>query len=159
MNCGRKALNGARVVLLAALLGLLTPASRAPAQSIVLGEIDYTTNGTPDEEARGVIHNLLIFSLSRLQFGKPKSLTDYIRDCRTSPQIKSNAGCDFPDIFIQLQFAERQNELQISGSVSRKTPSSKLETSDLDSIRVRLRDLTEGLSSVVRNISTILESK
>jgi tetratricopeptide (TPR) repeat protein len=131
---------------------------RAHAASIVLGDIEYTRDGRVDDEGRAAVEAYLEFFLWRLQDGKhdrPQPIRAYLRQCSAGNQPKEPDRSCSPDYSIQLKLAEREGEVQISGAVARKAgPSTR--TSNLDSIRVKLGDLTEGLSRVAKDINAII---
>ena len=130
----------------------------AHAASIVLEDIEYTREGLVDDEGRSAIEAYLEFFLSRLQH-KPQRIAAHLRQCAPRDQAKASGGsCPFPDFYIQLQIAERRGEVQMSGAVGQKTESTNTRTSNLETIRVKLADLTEGLSRVARNINAIIVS-
>lgn len=133
----------------------------AHADSIVLGDIEYTRDGRVDDEGRSAIEAYLEFFLWRLQDGKydkPQRIATYLRQCGSGNKPKEPDGsCPFPDYYIQLKLAEREGEVQISGAVARRAESST-GPSNLESIRVKLSDLTDGLSRVAKDINTIIGS-
>jgi tetratricopeptide (TPR) repeat protein len=145
----------------ASLVALIAPLPRAHAASIVLGDVEYTREGRVDDEGRSAIEAYLEFFLSRLphrpQDPKPRRIAQYLRECASGVQPKESDGsCAFPDFYIQLQIAERQGEAQISGAVAQKIESKNMRTYNLESIRVKMRDLTEGLSRIAKNINRII---
>jgi tetratricopeptide (TPR) repeat protein len=150
------------VLCAASMFAVFSSGLRAHAASIVLGDIEYTREGRVDDEGRGAIEAYLEFFLSRLQggrYGRPQRVDAYLRQCTLKNQPKEPDGsCPLPDFYIQLKFAERGGDVQISGAVAKKTEPTNTRTSNLESIRVRLGDLTEGLSRVAKNINKIIVS-
>jgi tetratricopeptide (TPR) repeat protein len=141
------------VIGAATILGSIQPALRAHAASIVLGEIEYTRDGRADDGARSAIETYVEFFLSRLHNSKPQRVLEYIRNC--APK-EPDGSCPVPDFYIQLQLAERQGDVQISGAVGQKIEAKNLQPNNLESIRVKFRDLADGLSRVAKNIDTII---
>src|SRR5262249_6610461 len=67
-------------------------------------------------------------------------------------------ACSLPDFLIQLQALESEEELQLSGTVSQKTDDGALKHHTLESIRVKFRDLNDGLSQYTTRIDGILSA-
>jgi tetratricopeptide (TPR) repeat protein len=147
-----------RICCIAAMVGVAAPVTTVHADSVVLGEIEYLrSDGRTDDEARGAIQGYLQFFLSRLPYGKPQTVSEYIRDCRLGKRSKESDGsCAVPDFLIQLQISERLGEVQLSGAVNRRSGSNNLRAHNLDAVRVKMPDLTAGLSHVARGIAVVL---
>ena len=130
------------------------PAS-ARAEAIVVNDIEYlNSEGRPDDEARTAVQTYLQFFLSRLSYGKPQTVGEYMRDCRLGKRGKEADGaCAIPDFAIQLQMIERNGEVQISGAVNQATDARNSVPHAIDPVRVKLRDLTTGLSYVAKDIN------
>ena len=139
------------IVSIGLMIGLIQPA-RTLAASVV-ADVDYTRDGNPDSGTESAIQASLMFFLSRLPHGKPQTITEYLRSCKPE-DIRSfpNEACPRPDFSIQLDVDERQGEVEISGSVTRKVGKS----SSLDLVRVKPRDLPFGLSHAMRSIDAII---
>ncbi len=135
---------------------LMRPAPGSAA-SIVLGSVEYTRDGVSDNEAKDAIETYLMLFLSRLPHGKPQTGIEYLRACR-SPDASGEPfrPCPFPDFLIQLQLSERAGEVHISGAVRQKTGST--DAGVLDAIRVKARNLTDGLSYAAKGIDAIISS-
>jgi tetratricopeptide (TPR) repeat protein len=134
-------------------VGIIQPASGAQPASIVFDDIEYTRDGRAEDEGRSAIQAYLEFFLSRLHYRKPQRFAEYIRDCKPK---EADGSCPLPDVYIQLQIAERQGEVQISGAVGRKVDPKNWQPHNLDSIRVKFRDLADGLSRVAKDIDSII---
>jgi tetratricopeptide (TPR) repeat protein len=153
----RSAIRCLAILCVACIAALVASVSRAHATSIVLGDIEYTREGRIDDEGRSAIEAYLEFFLSRLEYPRPQRIADYVRECRSGLRPKEPDGsCSYPDFYIQLQIAERQGEAQISGAVGRKIEPRNFRTHNLDSLRVKMGELTEGLSRVAKRITTIV---
>jgi tetratricopeptide (TPR) repeat protein len=128
----------------------------AASGSIVLA-VDYTSEGRPNEDGGNAIETYFEFVLSRIPYGKTQRMVDYNRDCKSGNRVdKSGPPCPLPDFLIQVQIAERQGEFQISGAATQNVE--PRHTRALDVTRGQVRDLSEGLWRVTRNISEIVAS-
>jgi len=141
------------------IFGTLGYTSAAEGTSILVGDIEYTRDGQVDETAGEAVNSYLDLVLSRLGYGGLQRKMDYIRACVSASDEKTRAkSCSFPDYIIQLQVAERAGEVQLSGVVSHKTDTQKLHPHTLPSVRVKIRDLPDGLAHLARSIEAVFSS-
>src|SRR6266849_1281825 len=78
-----------RAVCAAALVALVQFPSTCRAEPIIVADIEYTHDGSTDEEGRAAIETYLRFFLNKRYGGRVESIADYIRYCNSGRWPKS----------------------------------------------------------------------